>query len=196
LPTIRSFIALYPDPVAREHIARIVDCLAEREKGVRWEQVKKIHVTMKFLGDVEARALDALGAALREGVAALARSGESGDIVAEIDRTGAFPNPRRPRIVWLGFGNPPQRLYTLHDMVEETCAREGLPPEEKRFTPHLTIGRVRRNAEGMGLENVLEECSFPVVPVRFTALCIMESVLTSKGAIHSERTRLSLTPGE
>ncbi|MBR9976550.1 MAG: RNA 2',3'-cyclic phosphodiesterase, partial [Bacteroidetes bacterium] len=181
---------------AREHIAGIVECLAEHEKGVRWEDAAKIHMTVKFLGDVEEEALDALSAKLRTGIGELARAGEQGDIVAEIDRTGAFPNLRRPRIVWLGFDTPPPRLHSLRDMVEAICVREGMEADDKRFTPHLTIGRVRRNAKGNGLENGLEQCSFPVVSVRFTALSIMTSNLTSRGAIHSERTRLSLTPGE
>ncbi|MBR9978040.1 MAG: RNA 2',3'-cyclic phosphodiesterase, partial [Bacteroidetes bacterium] len=68
MPIIRSFIALYPDPAAREHIAGVVDCLAEHEKGVRWEDAAKIHMTVKFLGDVEEEALDALSAKLRTGI--------------------------------------------------------------------------------------------------------------------------------
>ncbi len=205
---IRSFIALYPDPAARGEMARFVECLRRRERGVRWEEADKIHVTVKFLGDVEARTLDAIARALREGVAAM-REGVAAmrerlaamplppdGIAGLIDRTGGFPNLRRPRIVWLGFSAPPPETLTLQTLTEEVCVRAGAEREDKPFTPHFTIGRVRRDADTTGLENALQACSFQSTPVRFTRLRIMESTLTPQGAVHKERTHISLTPGE
>ncbi|MBE0642633.1 MAG: RNA 2',3'-cyclic phosphodiesterase [Bacteroidetes bacterium] len=191
---IRSFIALYPDPAAREEMARFVSCLRQKERGVRWEQTDKIHVTMKFLGDMEPKTLDAIAAGLAAGIPALPLSQKG--IPGRIDRTGGFPNLRRPRIVWLGFSTPPPAVLALQQLVEEVCMGEGVEPEEKAFTPHFTIGRVRRDADTDGLENALQACSFQPSPVRFTRLCIMESTLTPQGAIHKERIHFSLTPGE
>lgn len=191
---IRSFIALYPDSAAREEMGRFVECLRGKERGVRWEQMEKIHVTMKFIGDIEAKTLDAIGTGLKEEVAAMRLSAEG--VRGVIDVTGGFPNLRRPRIVWLGFSVPPPEVMTLQKMVEKVCETAGVEQERKAFTPHFTIGRARQDADLTGLENVLRACSFQDSPVRFTQLRIMESTLTPQGAIHKERVSISLTPGE
>lgn len=191
---IRSFIALYPDPVSREEMGRFVACLRGRERGVRWEETEKIHVTVKFLGDVEERLLEDVAERLRADVPSLALP--TMGIEGVIDASGAFPNSRRPRIVWLGFSRPPEALRGLHELVENVCAELGAAREPKAFTPHFTIGRARQGAELAGLENVLHDCSFHDSPTRFTRLRIMESTLTPRGAIHKERHSISLTPGE
>ncbi|MFA6235290.1 MAG: RNA 2',3'-cyclic phosphodiesterase [Bacteroidota bacterium] len=189
---IRSFIALYPDPVAREVMGRFVACLRLKERAVRWEQTEKIHVTMKFLGDVDAAMLKTIADGLQKEVA-----GEfAGDIEGVIDRTGAFPNMRRPRVVWVGFSDPPERMQALQRLVEKICVDAGAERENKPFTPHFTVGRPRQDGNTEGLENALQACSFQPSPVRFTRLSIMESTLTPQGAIHKERTHISLTPGE
>ncbi len=192
--SIRSFIALYPDPAAREEIARFAACLRLRERGVRWEQPDKIHITVKFLGDMEPDALDAIAEGLRTGLPSLALPQDG--IHSRIDITGGFPNLRRPRIVWLGFSAPPAEVVAMQKLVEDVCAEAGAERERKAFTPHFTIGRVRQGADTAGLENALQACSFQPSPVRFTRLRIMESTLTPQGAIHKERIHFSLTPGE
>lgn len=172
---------------------------------MRWEQTEKIHVTMKFIGEIGTAALDAIAAQLREGMLELLHSQESEEslsmfprdgVPGVIDRTGGFPSLRRPRVVWLGFSKPPDAVLAIQRMVEIACGKAGVERENKAFTPHFTIGRVRQGAETGGLENALQACSFQSSPVRFTRLCIMESKLTPQGAIHKERTHISLTPGE
>ncbi|PLX32889.1 MAG: RNA 2',3'-cyclic phosphodiesterase [Ignavibacteria bacterium] len=187
---VRSFIALYPDPAARTHITDFLRELRTRDRSVRWEHPDKVHITLKFLGDVEAAVLDAITADLK------ARIADQSTFSARIDRTGAFPNLRRARIVWLGFAGEEQQILQLQRGTEEVCAAHGLEPEQKKFTPHFTIGRVRRNADIGSLENDIAACSFQPVPVQFTAVRIMESTLTPQGAIHKERARIEFTPGE
>ncbi|MCB2203121.1 RNA 2',3'-cyclic phosphodiesterase [bacterium] len=186
---IRSFIALYPDYEALTHISDFIGCLGSEDRSIRWEQPDKVHITLKFLGDVESATLDAIA---REMEAEVRREGE---IVAEINRTGGFPNLRRPRIVWLGFAEAVPRVMGLQRWTEELCARHGLEQEKKKFTPHFTVGRARRGADTGGLENALAACSFQPATVHFSAVHIMESTLTPRGAIHKERARISLIPG-
>ncbi|MBN1448930.1 MAG: RNA 2',3'-cyclic phosphodiesterase [Bacteroidetes bacterium] len=188
--TIRSFIALYPDSSAREQMSAFIACLKSRYPSIRWEQPDKIHITMKFLGDVEPATLDAITAQLRSSIH------PSPPIDARIDRTGAFPSLQRPRIVWLGFTEMLQPVLDLQRITEETCERHGIERERKSFTPHFTIGRVKQHSDTIGLENALEACSFSPVPVRFIAVRVMESTLTPQGAVHRERARIELTPGE
>ncbi|MDT8323759.1 MAG: RNA 2',3'-cyclic phosphodiesterase [Bacteroidota bacterium] len=187
---IRSFIALYPDPVAREHMAAFVACMRARDRSCRWEQPEKVHITLKFLGDVLPATLEEVASDLRKEVPA------EGEIAAEINRTGAFPNMKRPRIVWLGFNDTVPRVLSLQRLTEEVCARHGLQREEKEFTPHFTVGRLRRGASAERLENELAACSFQPATVHFSDVRIMESTLTPQGAIHRERARIALVPGD
>lgn len=187
---IRSFLALYPSPSARESISAFISCMKSRNPTIKWEDVSKIHITLKFMGDVHPEVLDAVAAELEASIP------KNGPIDGLIDLPGAFPNFRRPRIIWLGFTVPPVAVMALQTVAEEVCARHGLPPEEKSFTPHFTIGRVKRRSETRGLENAIEACSFHPAPVHFTAVRMMDSTLTDKGAIHNERARISLIPGE
>lgn len=187
---VRAFIALYPDLTAREHIARFIACMRGEDRSCRWEQPEKVHITLKFLGDVLPAKLEEIAADLRREIPA------EGEIRAEIDRTGAFPNMRRPRIVWLGFRETVPRVLSLQRLTEEVCERHALPRELKSFTPHFTVGRVRRDADTAGLENALAACSFQPATVHFSAVRIMESTLTPQGAIHRERARIALVPGD
>ncbi len=186
---IRSFIALYPDLHAREHIGEFIACMREQNRSCRWEQPEKVHITLKFLGDVQPEALEEIAADLRREIQ------PEGEILARLDRTGAFPNMRRPRIIWLGFSEAVPRVLSLHRLTDEICERHGLLRDEQKFTPHCTVGRVRRGAGTEGLENELTACSFQPATVHFSAVRIMESTLTSRGAIHTERARISLLPG-
>lgn len=189
-PLVRSFIALYPDATALEHIAAYIGCLTAQHSGVKWEKPGQVHITLKFLGDMEPHALDALSAALG------ASCRGSGEAIGRIDTVGAFPNFRDPGVLWLGFSTAAERFITLRNTVENVCADAGLDRERKKFTPHFTIGRVRQRGHGGDLENVLHACSFRAVPVRCTSIRIMESTLTPKGALHRERASIILTPGE
>ena len=187
---VRSFIALYPDDSAKAQMADFILCLQSRNRTVRWEQPDKVHITLKFLGDVESSTLDAITSDLRTEIHS------HNAVFSTIDRSGAFPSLSRPRIVWLGFSQPIEPVIALQQLVEKVCLAHNLEPEKKIFTPHFTIGRVRQRADTSGLENDIEACSFHTAPVHFSAVRIMESTLTPQGAIHRERARIAFTPGD
>ncbi len=187
---IRSFIALYPDAEAAQAIASFLACLAGKNRAVKWEKPGQVHITLKFLGDVETSTLHAIARRLDEKLKG------SGEVESVIDVTGGFPNLRDPRIVWLGFSSPVNRILDIQRLTEDICEQEGIEREKKRFTPHFTIGRVKSRDGAGDLENDLAACSFHAIPVRAAAVRIMESTLTPNGAIHRERASIILTPGE
>jgi 2'-5' RNA ligase len=106
--------------------------------SVRWVQSKGIHLTLKFLGDTPTEKLPEIKRAL----ATVARYAPA--CTFTVGELGCFPNPRRPRVVWVGVQEPTGRLAALQDAVEEVLAPFGYKPEGRGFTPHLTLGRVRR----------------------------------------------------
>ena len=138
---IRAFIAINLSP---DILARLEDVLRDLKAKdpsapVRWTPAHNIHLTIKFLGDVSVANIDLLTKLL---ASEAARHPEFEISVGEL---GAFPNVRRPRVVWVGVQAPPE-LGTLQHGVEHEMARIGYALEDRPFSPHLTLGRVSRNA--------------------------------------------------
>jgi 2'-5' RNA ligase len=142
METIRAFIAV---PLPRPLLEKIAAVQRQLEKrvsphSVRWVHVEGIHLTLKFLGDTPTDKLPAI----RQALAAVARLAPA--CTFAVGGLGCFPNPRRPHVVWVGVHEPSGRLAALQDSIEEVLAPLGYAPEERGFTPHLTLGRVQQRA--------------------------------------------------
>ena len=133
---MRLFLAINPPPEVRRAIWDATQPLREVSAGVAWVAEPKIHLTLKFLGDQPESAAAPIGEMLR-GIA----MGHATPLV-RVGAVGAFPNFRRPRVVWLGV-DPDPRLELLHHDVEVACAALGYELDGRPFRPHLTIGRVK-----------------------------------------------------
>src|SRR2546423_4216239 len=120
---------------AADHIARLRDAV----QGVRasWERAEKLHITLKFLGEIAPKRLQALSDA-----ASLAAQNTQPFILA-IEGAGAFPTRGLPRILWLGVNDSSRTLAMLQNPLGEEREGAGLAPEERPLHPHLTIPRRR-----------------------------------------------------
>lgn len=140
--TLRLFVALeLPDP-ALEALAALQARLQADPAGraARWVRPEGIHLTLKFLGEVPAgRQADITRAveAAADGQAPLA---------LEVAGLGCFPNPGQPRVAWAGLGGDLAGLAALQRATERALNPLGFPPEKRGFSPHLTLGRLRREA--------------------------------------------------
>ena len=181
---IRCFLALYADLSALEGIAEYIGCCRGFNSTIKWEHPSQVHITMKFIGDIERGIMRQIEATLRERL-----SGQR-ILNARIDKTGAFPNLRNPSIVWVGFSSALPGVQALQRIIEDVCEAAGTARERKTFTPHFTIGRVKNYSKIGDLQNDLEACSLGSLPVQFEALRIMESTLTPSGAVHKELARI------
>lgn len=102
----------------------------------RWERVEKLHLTLKFLGEIEtARVADLDRAAAQSATCAF-------PFFLSIEKTGTFPPRGIPRVLWLDVQDDSKGLSVLHQSLEEACASEGFPREPRSFHPHLTIARL------------------------------------------------------
>lgn len=182
---IRCFIALYPDADALPSIESYLECLSKKDLPLRMEKIGHVHMTVRFLGDTPSATIDAIHRELEE------RLADQPVIEAVLDRVGVFPNARAPRVVWIGFSLGFDSFHSLHLIVEGTCRAHGIEADTKKFTPHLTVARVKDAGRWPYLEKEIESSSFQATPVQFRALHMMESALTPKGAIHRERSRVS-----
>jgi 2'-5' RNA ligase len=144
---LRSFIAVELPPELQQAIARETAGLraALPRPLVRWVAPENVHLTLKFLGDVSPANLELLVDALR------VEAAQHAAFEAYVGKVGAFPNPRRPRVIWVGF-TAQAPLSILQRGVEAVCTRLGYPPEDRRFIPHLTIGRLAQTTSAADLE--------------------------------------------
>jgi 2'-5' RNA ligase len=148
MTAIRTFIAIHLPVTLQDKIGQVVHQLDQpKTSAVRWVPVRNIHLTLKFLGDVSPANLNILKEVLFAEVARH-RSFE-----ISIGGLGSFPGPQRPRVIWVGVHAPPSMLRLQH-AIENEAKKLGYPPEERPFSPHLTLGRVASNASPQEVQQI------------------------------------------
>ena len=181
---LRSFIALEIPPGIQREIARSTAALQKAlpKPLVRWVPQANVHLTLKFLGDVSPANLERVAEALR------LESSQYAAFTMTVGGFGAFPTSRRARVIWIGLQAPPA-LSALQRGVESVAARQGYPPEERPFSPHLTIGRVSQNlstAEQARVRTALEAAQVGELgQVAVEAVHIFKSDLQPAGSIYT-----------
>jgi 2'-5' RNA ligase len=185
MSVVRAFIAIEFGEDLHRHLANVVEAMRAPLAGspLRWVPTENIHLTLKFLGDVSPTNL----ALIKEMVSAEAANCKPFEIgVGGLD---AFPNANRPRILWVGVEGPDE-LFELQGRIEAEAARFGYPPEGKAFAPHLTLGRVNRNAHAEGVRQVADVLKKQKVGYlgaeRIEAVHIFKSDLQAGGAVYSK----------
>ncbi len=150
---IRAFIAI-PLPAEIQHsldeTARLLR--DQKSRAIRWVAARNIHLTLKFLGEVEGSKLSAISQVIE----AECKGRQPFEISAR--DVGAFPNLRRPRVIWVGV-EAPVALAGLANAIDQGTQALGFPGENRPFNPHLTLGRVSENASPQELQAVTQKLS-------------------------------------
>jgi len=181
---VRCFIAIgLPDEVK----AGLNQLQAQLKSGgqvsIKWVDPYSIHLTLKFLGSVDGDKIAPITAAMAEAVEGVS------PFSLKVEGLGAFPNLRRVQVVWVGVSGEVDKLAHLQQRLESSLAGLGFTPENRRFTPHLTLARVRDQVstdEREGLGQLIAGTKFEAArsfPVE--AVSLMRSQLTREGAIYS-----------
>jgi 2'-5' RNA ligase len=180
---IRAFIAIEFDDSVRRAAAKLVRALREGPGGdrVRWVRPENLHVTLRFLGDVESARVSSIARNLREAVAGLRC------FSMQLGRVGFFPSARQPRVVALEVA-PREPLEQLAEAVERAVVESGLEPEKRRFRPHLTLGRTR----GRKTPPVTAPVTAGGESLIVDEIVLFRSELTRSGAIHTPLERIAL----
>lgn len=176
---MRLFAAVNLPADLRQAIHAAAAPLREAGLPIRWIDPDGIHLTLKFLGNVDAERLPELTAALDRACA-----GMRGFSVA-LTGFGAFPSAERARVVWVGCESAPP-LELLQHAVEREYAALGFVVEGRPFRPHLTLGRARPRSGVRGLETALGHTALDALWT-ITAVDLMESTLTRSGAVYAVR---------
>ncbi|GAB4484782.1 MAG: RNA 2',3'-cyclic phosphodiesterase [Thermodesulfovibrionales bacterium] len=182
---MRCFIAVpMPEPVISA-IRPLLGKLARSGADVTWVPPENIHLTLKFLGETDEASLSRLKAALEKKVASCR------PFCITIAGVGYFPSEKRPRVVWIGCGNG--AADGLHRAVEAAAAEAGFAPEERPFSAHLTIGRVRSPKRLQEAARVLDGYSGTVFGTAvISEVHIMKSDLKPAGAVYQSLSGIPL----
>jgi 2'-5' RNA ligase len=169
---VRLFLAINLADDVRRAAWDATAPLREAAPGVGWVAAARLHLTLKFLGELSEAQVVAVSASLDE------IGGRHRAFTVQLGGVGAFPNFRRPRVVWMGV-TPDPRLELLHHDVEVACERLGFALDGRAFRPHLTLARARDRARGdvmSGLARVGRHVVFEA-ETRVESVDVMKSVL-------------------
>src|SRR5262245_12320432 len=150
MPRTRTFIAVEIGADIRESAVALQETLAKTGAEVKWVTPESMHVTLLFLGEVDDRELPAVCRVVKEVAAA------EPPFPLRVSGVGAFPTPRRPKILGAGITDGADDLTCLYDKLEAKLLDLGCYRKEERgYTPHLTLGRVKNEADGFTLAKEL-----------------------------------------
>lgn len=179
---MRAFIAIELPQDIKTYLARIQDRLKTAGADVKWVEPKNIHLTLKFLGEIEEEKLNQICAIIKK----IASCGNSFDM--QISSVGAFPKISYPRVIWIGIEKGSEQIKEIAQNLENSLLSLGFQKENRPFSSHVTIGRLRSSLNKAKLIQALTElvgnssANNPEFTV--TKLTLFKSTLTPKGPIY------------
>ena len=189
---MRTFIAIELPEGVRAALESAVEPLQSRPEGeyVRWSRSESIHLTLKFLGEIGEGRVQPIAAVL-DSVAA-----HAAPLQLDIGGFGCFPNKKKPRVLWIGISTKGNCLIDMQAELETQLAAFGFAREQRRYHPHLTIGRARKglNREELSaLSRWVDGVSLgSITEFEATSIRLMRSDLKPTGAIYSNLHRADL----
>lgn len=164
-----------------DHARRVREAVPDA--AASWSRPENIHLTVKFFGNVDQAKAPLISAAAARVVK------EFSPIQIEVGKTGVFPRPSRPQVLWIGVGDSSRALSEFQQRLENEFAREGFPKEDRAFRPHLTIARIRKPHNANALAETHLSLEFAPVEVTLRELVLFRSELSSKGSKYTAISR-------
>jgi len=183
MSTVRAFIAVEINQPNRQKISELIYLLKESNADVKWITENQMHLTLKFLGNIDKARVPEISNALRS----ISHNFKS--FIISLSNIGAFPSVNHPRVIWLGIDKGADLLKTLAEKIDSELEKLGFQKETREFKAHLTLGRVKTSKNMPNLTKLLKETAFSSESdIAITELILFQSTLTPKGAVY---TRLS-----
>jgi 2'-5' RNA ligase len=177
---IRTFIGIEVVSAVRQQLVELQDRLRAVSGEVKWVEPENLHLTLKFLGDVDEQDLYAVCKTADEAV-----SGQE-PFEMTVAGVGAFPNAGRPRTIWAGVTQGSREAIAMQANLERLFAKQGYPREDRRYTPHLTLGRSRHGRPNPDLAGLIQQLAdWQAGPTSVSEILVMASQLTPNGPIYS-----------
>lgn len=184
---MRLFIAIELPGEIKKELVKVQAQLKKAEVDASWIRAEGMHLTLKFLGEVAEQRVPEILSHLRKALEG------AGPLRLEVKGVGTFPNPKNARVVWIGLSGDSEKLMRLQLAVERAMSLPGMEREERKFTPHLTLGRVkhiRAREQWTTTLDQLKDISLPGFDV--ASVSLMKSELKPSGAVYTEMGRTEL----
>lgn len=199
---VRTFVAVELPRDVKASLGRIQAELNKRiasslgadaaSRALKWVDPEGIHLTLKFLGSMPASCLGDVQDALQRATA------DKSSLTIQLADLGAFPSVTRPRVLWIGARGETEKLAQIQAQVDSELARIGFPREERAFSPHITLARLRETASPNERRKIGEAIEaglrVPSVVVPVNSISLMRSQLTRAGALYSRIAEIALQP--
>ena len=184
---VRSFIAVNLNSEIKEYLTSLQTNLNVPETRIKWIEKNNLHLTMIFLGDISSEQTESVKSILKE------ISTRHNPFITKLSSTiGTFPTYKMPRIIWVGIKEGANQLNELYNSVEAMLYKEGFPKENKEFSSHITIGRVKFIRDKDNFIQILKRIRINNLSQEVRSIDLMESKLTPNGAVYNIRAKFTL----
>jgi len=186
---VRTFLGIDLGEKIRDRLVSLQEDLAPIASDVKWVEPENLHLTLLFLGEVEQRETLDICRAAQKAIAELPV------FTMSIEGAGSFPNPRRPRTLWVGVGEGSEEVCAVHDAIETPLLEMGSYRRETRaYVPHVTLGRVKGDRPNDDLAKALtKHQTWSAGAVTVNEVQVMSSELTRDGPIYTVLGRAKLS---
>jgi RNA 2',3'-cyclic 3'-phosphodiesterase len=184
---MRTFIAIEIPSEVKSALAALQDDLRRAGADVSWTRPENIHLTLRFLGEVDERRIGEVERVCVDSAA------EFRPFTLRLNDTGVFPNARQPRVLWAGLAGEIEKAVEMRKRLNDGLALIGFELEEKDFHPHLTIGRVKSNKNARELLALASARQVPALSFVVTEIVLMKSELHPAGARYTPIAKVSMS---
>ncbi len=184
---MRLFIAIeLPDELKKEMV-KVQARLRKADVDASWTRAEGMHLTLKFMGEVAEQQVPEILSDLRKALEG------AGPLRLEVKGVGTFPNPKNTRVVWIGLSGDIEKLMQRQSSIEHAMVLLGMEREERKFAPHLTLGRIKHIRSREQWIKTLEEIKdISLAGFDVTSISLMKSELKPTGAVYAEMGRVEL----
>lgn len=185
---MRTFIAIELDKKITDALAEIQKELKSSQADIKWVRPENIHLTLKFLGEVEEARIKEIIQRLKE------LGSQIKPFALRISGLGTFPGLKSARVIWAGIKEDTDELMKLAKMIEDGLITLGFPKENREFSAHLTLGRFRSNKNRNKLIRRLEETQIPQrLTQQIASIALFKSLLHPTGAVYQKLSEINLS---
>jgi 2'-5' RNA ligase len=172
----------------QQEFKRSIASEIQQDVRISWVQPAKIHLTIKFLGDMDEQVIDPLSGAIAQAI------GSQPSVIVPLERLGAFPRPQSPRVLWVGpsenweRGAEGKRVTDLHGAIEQACEGLGFLRETKRFSPHVTLARIKAGEHHVGgalVKSGVLDRPLSLGSLAVESVVLMKSELKPTGSVYT-----------
>jgi 2'-5' RNA ligase len=187
---MRTFIAIELSREIKEYLARLQDKLKLSQADVKWVTPQNIHLTLKFIGEIDEKPLEQLKQILQD-----IATGQK-QFSLSLTSVGAFPSLTSPRVIWVGINKGDEEVKTIAKTLEEKLSEIGITKEDRPFSSHITLGRTKSSKNQNNLVKTLQFSTekLPEATAEMTVekITLLKSTLTPKGPIYEILKEVSL----